>query len=76
MEKETTKATPQVQRAHKPTRWAIVDRNGNEKASLELPGFDIKINAQTLQNPNTIAAIQNHERRKGIKVIGVRIKQV
>lgn len=77
MEKETTKATPvPAQRTAEATRWAIFNKDGQEINALEIPGFDIKVNSETLKNPNVIRAIQNFEARKNRKIIGVRIKQV
>lgn len=62
--------------APKAKRWAIVDGQGNEVNNIEIAGLDIKVNSETLKNPNTIAAIQNFEARKNRKIIGVHIKQV
>lgn len=71
MEKQEQKVT-----APKALRYVIVDGQGKETSNLEIAGLDIKVNAETLKDPNTIAAIQNFERRKNRKIIGVHIKQV
>lgn len=71
MEKQEPKGT-----APKPKRWVIMDGQGKEANNLEIAGLDIKVNAETLKNPNTITAIQNFEARKNRKIIGVHIKQV
>ena len=65
----------QVQ-APKAKRWAIVNEQGVEESNLQIAGLDIAVNAETLKNPNVIIAIQNFERRKNRKIIGVQIKQV
>lgn len=71
MEKQEQKVT-----APKASRYVIVDGQGKETSNLEIAGLDIKVNGETLKDPNTIAAIQNFERRKNRKIIGVHIKQV
>jgi hypothetical protein len=68
MEKQAT--------APKAKRWAIVNEQGVEQSNLQIAGLDIKVNAETLKNPNVITAIQNFEARKNRKIIGVHIKQV
>jgi hypothetical protein len=65
----------QVQ-APKAKRWAIVNEQGVEESNLQIAGLDIAVNSETLKNPNVIIAIQNFERRKNRKIIGVQIKQV